>query len=728
MTYSIDEELVAKVGSYEEDLDYILDIREDSRDGEEMGRESNNGEQSEDEIFGLQNDPQTDVINSDSNITDEGSIADSSDNWSDATELSVPDDFDLARLSNDETHKMYSFYEHHSYDPPKTKPEKLQWIDRCRVLAVNQELEEGERVFISGRGRDSSASIHAVYHVYDDDDDDANADTERQPPAFPFHEACFKILTKCLGYESKPRELNKDILHADEWSSSLDLDYGPVQQEQSWQCHAGEEWLTVDLAPDPGIEEVVRSILPAKLLDQPKSRPLKLAHRVLNDPFTVLPLSNKDTISLMKISWYVSELTYNEAFWKQMIRAFYWLDSITEPRFAMGKDFASIANRHRIWHVCEQLAPIYHYKLNEHTCIEPLDTPRTITAQFIRSWSEIGNRACELETYWTGKDGQLNGIGVTFGSIQRVFGSTNGFKGQSMFIEAGVQVNPIKMDTQDVKKDEITGQDDERALGYAYIAGMKNGIISRLGLLQAHHPDSAPPCTSSSYTPAQRLLWDSSAVYSHPNKALHTFSHPPFPMPSFVDPDMIPHSFMLWAPTFNEYKFLTRISMLQVCDESGHIQIIGIQHEQTRRHGSVGHIGESGPVPAQMRVDWAEAKSYEEFKIWEKLEPWEEDYMRHFDIDGPGGEVVSEVHVTSDRRGVKFITNLGREGAFADGKMIAGVSACFGRLEGWSQSAKRWSHWALNDLGVVIMELPEQKETKTCDSAKSTLVVDCRKP
>jgi hypothetical protein len=33
---------------------------------------------------------------------------------------------------------------------------------------------------------------------------------------------------------------------------------------------------------------------------------------------------------------------------------------------------------------------------------------------------------------------------------------------------------------------------------------------------------------------------------------------------------------------------------------------------------------------------------------------------------------------------------------------VLGVSACFGRLKGWSASAKSWSHWALSDVGVVV--------------------------
>jgi hypothetical protein len=48
---------------------------------------------------------------------------------------------------------MFSFYEEHSYDPDKLSRGDVQWLDRCRALALNGELQGRKKAFLSGRGR-----------------------------------------------------------------------------------------------------------------------------------------------------------------------------------------------------------------------------------------------------------------------------------------------------------------------------------------------------------------------------------------------------------------------------------------------------------------------------------------------------------------------------------------------------------------------------------------------
>lgn len=79
--------------------------------------------------------------------------ADYSDNASQASELSLPRDFDMARESKDDTNSMFSYYEKHAYDPTKISQEDVQWIDRARVLAINKEWRGEKKAFLSGRGR-----------------------------------------------------------------------------------------------------------------------------------------------------------------------------------------------------------------------------------------------------------------------------------------------------------------------------------------------------------------------------------------------------------------------------------------------------------------------------------------------------------------------------------------------------------------------------------------------
>jgi hypothetical protein len=322
----------------------------------------------------------------------------------------------------------------------------------------------------------------------------------------------------------------------------LNLDYGSVDSaEQFWESNSGDEWFAVDPATKPGIDEIVKSMLPAKLFDGPSSPPLNLAHKVRQDLLTALPydvlhgifteLSLKDTLSLMQASWHVYESTHDPAFWRLMIRehiasffweiqdlfrnatfpetfdwkgAFQWLNKITKGHFAMEGPMMAIANRRRIWNVCNQLAPLYYEKLNAEPYEEPSDAEaeavmataksyhmavtmfpvptetRSITTQFIRSWSEIKYRACDFDTYWTNEYGNLIGISVDFGSGKRVFGSTEGTRGQSLHIKADDWIKEIRLSFRQIpeqsayarKKGEIEGPNDPRTAGESKIDGM----------------------------------------------------------------------------------------------------------------------------------------------------------------------------------------------------------------------------------------------------------------
>jgi hypothetical protein len=392
--------------------------------------------------------------------------------------------------------------------------------------------------------RDTGANSHCAYHAYE---------SKTDLPAFPIHEACYKILTKRVATKDR-KKVNKDVLYAvmlqnnSDLGRCLTLDYGSVDSaEQFWESYAGEEWFAADPATKPGIDEVVKSMLPAKLFDRPCALPLDLAHKVRQDPLTALPydllhgifteLSLKDILSLMKASWHVFESTRDPAFWKLMIRehivsffwdlkdmfknttfpetfdwkgAFQWLNEITKGTFALEGPMMSIANRRRIWNVCNQLAPLYFAKLNAEAYEEPPDAEadavmataksyhtavtmfpvptktRSITTQFIRSWSEIMYRACDFETYWTEFYGNLIGISVSFGSEERVFGSTEGIRGQSLHIRADDWIKEIRLSFRQIqeqsaharKKGEIEGRNDPRTAGESKIDGMVVSLVN----------------------------------------------------------------------------------------------------------------------------------------------------------------------------------------------------------------------------------------------------------
>jgi hypothetical protein len=503
-----------------------------------------------------------------------------SEHLSQASEIDSNPDYNLNADTRDETSSMFSYYEKHSYDPTKVSRSDVVWVDRNRVLAINKELPGPKKVFLSGRGRcgdyvslllrcllyrivvvliqqqfeysivkagkdprDTGSSSHSVYYVYE---------PEQETIAFPIHEACFKLFTRYVATKDR-KKVDKDVLYevmcqkTTEMGNSLDLVYGNIEgPEQFWESFAGEEWTVADPATKPGIEEVVKSMLPAKLFDPPSTPSLDLSHKVRQDPLAVLPydvlhnifgqLSLKDTLSLIKASWHTFDSTRDQSFWRLMIRvhilpffweldsllkdtmfpdrfdwkgAFQWLNEITKGTFAMEGPLMSIANRRRIWEVCQQLAPLYHEKLNVEAYTEPSNAEaaaimstaksfhmpvtmfpvptetRDIESQFIRSWSEIKYRACDLETYWTESYGSLIGISVNFGSVERVFGSTGGIKGQSMRIGAGdwikeLQVTSKKIETHytggNVDRSQLTGRDDPRGVGESTIKGMTVSI------------------------------------------------------------------------------------------------------------------------------------------------------------------------------------------------------------------------------------------------------------
>jgi hypothetical protein len=538
---------------------------------EGMDEEMGNGDEEEwngggeDDEDG-QGDAESDNEDNDNDIN-EGSSAshalDDSDNhsvaWSQEPELSTERNFDISRAQCKETDNMYSFYEHHTYDPTKLTRDDVQWVDRCRVLAFNEEFEGEKKAFISSRGRsseyfdfeikspsnmdprDDGRRTRPCYHVYEPEIDGL--------PSFPFHEACFKIMLRSFGYEGK-HEVDKDVLYAVMsqnmvyLAKNLEVDYGPIRgPEQFWECYQGEEWSVMDPGPRPGAEDVVQSMLPAQLFS---TVPMTsdLSHKVRSDPLTMLPydvlhgifanLSVQDALSLIKASWHVLESTRDPAFWRLMIRLhivpffwelngllersafpstfdwrgmFQWLDEITKAKFGMNGPLGAIANRRRIWDVCQQLYSLYHDKMSNETHIEPsdaeaksiLDTAvclhkpimnypppleteaRTISTQFIRSWNEIAYRACDFETYWSpdGNSGGLTGISVAFGSAERLFGSKGSTKGQSLRIEAGEWIKEIRLlmgkfalPSEYSGESTITKKDDPMGIRESQISGM----------------------------------------------------------------------------------------------------------------------------------------------------------------------------------------------------------------------------------------------------------------
>jgi hypothetical protein len=70
---------------------------------------------------------------------------DDSDHLSQASELSFDDDYDFTADNDDNDYTLGSYCGLSRAD--------VQWIDRSRVLAINPDIDEPKKAFLSGRGR-----------------------------------------------------------------------------------------------------------------------------------------------------------------------------------------------------------------------------------------------------------------------------------------------------------------------------------------------------------------------------------------------------------------------------------------------------------------------------------------------------------------------------------------------------------------------------------------------
>ena len=147
---------------------------------------------------------------------------------------------------------MYENYEKESYDPRLLHSEDVEWTDRCRTLGYNPNTG---KAFISGLARYAIYGDVEIYEPGNDPNDPQlreydvyqESTGELDDPTFPFHEACYRLLAKRLGYVDSA-EIDKDVLfnvmlEKNIGYSCLMVDYGDTQSlgQQWWYCQPGEE-------------------------------------------------------------------------------------------------------------------------------------------------------------------------------------------------------------------------------------------------------------------------------------------------------------------------------------------------------------------------------------------------------------------------------------------------------------------------------------------------------
>ncbi|KAL1615432.1 hypothetical protein SLS56_011822, partial [Neofusicoccum ribis] len=362
---------------------------------------------------------------------------------------------------SDDNESLDSYDEEYSYDPAILSDEDIEWTSSLHILGFNPDANNITNYRTDGSGA---------------------------PPVFPFHWCCFELLLKVLTNTTDLDRLDKELLYnvmqdlAQDDTRCLSLDYGGAgaAQSQFWESLPGQEFLVVK----PAFVPLLADILPVAIggetfKNSPQAEtPANLEARIANDPFTNMPYDilykilcflSFDSISNLSIaSWPVHvSLRNNGGFWRQLARnsmpwffelhglmedeklmegrnfhkLYLWLEKMTRPKPWVNESFMAVANRRRIWGVCEQLAGLYHTRMSKRANREefgevplviypqPTANTETVSTQWVRSMEELDSGVALFHAFWN-DDGSLTGLSMSLsGGSQRLFGRDNAVEG-----------------------------------------------------------------------------------------------------------------------------------------------------------------------------------------------------------------------------------------------------------------------------------------------------------
>ncbi|KAJ3550070.1 hypothetical protein NM208_g165 [Fusarium decemcellulare] len=300
---------------------------------------------------------------------------------------------------------------------------------------------------------------------------------------FPFHWPCYEILARYITGHPDPKTLDKGALFRSfarvlRQYEGLDLDYGDarIAQDQYWKSIPGMEYTVVNPAPR---QELKRQVMDLIIGGQFESKPLKLIPRpeAESNPLQALPetllyeviqsLDNESLLNLCHASWSTFlMLRDNQSFWKSRLlghmsyffelleivcgssaslgsrdlrRILQWANTASKPRPGITGPLLPVANRRRIWNVCEQIQSLYSREPIQgpmqtsdleqssfcnkmHSVGYPGAAKRDVRdSVWLRSWDDLYRR-WTLEIFWN-VSWTLSGIGVKFDKEEtRLFG------------------------------------------------------------------------------------------------------------------------------------------------------------------------------------------------------------------------------------------------------------------------------------------------------------------
>ncbi|KAL5335232.1 hypothetical protein BJX70DRAFT_375831 [Aspergillus crustosus] len=291
-----------------------------------------------------------------------------------------------------------------SYDPRLVDQESIAWTSEVHCLGVH-DVKGESKAFISGPGYYADAGELAVkmgeratrtyFNCYGFGSDDTPG------PVVPFHWCCFELLLCSLTGTTDPKNVNLDILYDAMMSqcntagSALRVAYGDDvarAQGRYWRCLPGAEYSVKNPTRTPALEEFIKTELRTNTNLRKPSEELNLGTRQPKSPFGALPIELVHQIcsylpgdslsSLTHASTFIHLVTQDNYFWGCFIQSsmpwlsesellthpqdlnykqvYLWLNSITAPKFAMeDAKLMGVANRRRIWGVCEELSSTY---------------------------------------------------------------------------------------------------------------------------------------------------------------------------------------------------------------------------------------------------------------------------------------------------------------------------------------------------------------------------------
>ncbi|KAK2755681.1 hypothetical protein FQN54_005830 [Arachnomyces sp. PD_36] len=395
----------------------------------------------------------------------------------------------------------------------------------------------------------------------------------------------------------------------------------------------------------------------------------------------------------------------------------------------------------------------------------PEDSLTASRTQWIYSWDEVDNRPSTFEAFYN-SDNYLIGLAVTFGKSMRVFGSTVGASkyskriGESEWITGlavqfplvnlfeknpAIAIQGITLVFKYGKTHTLGRSGNSRAMLASdgrYVVGVtgevgEDGLISCLGVLEAPRPpnddislyapeptsDSSPILGTSSLPFARRQLWASHfpAIALKDKPYIHVLpQHGVDPVQDEFPRDLVAHEVLVWAKNGVEFSKVERISAY-ICEtvvtslNSAGISekkcanvVLGLRAQHIERYWEPKrYIG--------LRREQNEAGD---------LVHWPEPPLQHFDIDGPGGERVTEVETAlMDLPAAikqQLRTNWGRECCFGDanqrnwdiqrapeGEFIMGLAVAFGRRTMYDGVTGKFTHLSPSSISALAINPDE---------------------